>query len=253
MEMALYRRIMFLAVMLALLTGGCEVQDLGGLLGAGNGSLPLVPIGGIPISMTADVETEHREMVDGQEIVSWNLAWRHIAEGRLSTVLGWAPDNDGFEQGHGYGREHCFSPCGPEHDLTFNWESILPFDDPHDAPEFHIRLYGDEALVLYGAGSVAYERSRMPECACLPDWTTPAGPDHFYFGTEYSGADRAPDAADSTLAVVQSGIILLRIPIADLRAGQSLSTRVDLEDNQDSTDGFRYEDRLRITLTLTSS
>lgn len=247
-------RCLLLILTLAFTMGGCALQDVGRLLGGGEGALPLVPIGGIPISMVAEVETDHRETAGGGEVLSWSLAWRHSAEGHLSTTLGWAPAEETFDRGHGYGRDHCFSPCGAEHNLTFNWESELPFDDPLEAPEFHIRIYGDEALVLYGAADVAYERPPMPECPCLPDWRIPEGRHAISYETyHYADAERAPDAADSMLDIVQSGVVLLRIPIEELRAGTEITTAVDLNEQEGDADGFAWEDRLRITLTLTSS
>jgi hypothetical protein len=251
--MSRVRRYICLVSALALLLTGCELQDFGRLLSSGDGDrLPLAPLGGIPIRMVAQLETDYRDSVEGAEIQSWSLAWTHTAEGLLSTTLAWSPHLEEFSQGRAYGRDHCYSPCGAEHDLTFNWDSHLPFDDRKGTPEFHIRIYGDEALVLYGPGEVAYLRPKMPECACLPDWTSPAGWDHLDFSTDYPDADRAPDAGDSLLTIVQSGVVLLRIPIADLRKGTSTNTTADLEDIQDGTGGFRFEHRLRITLDLTS-
>jgi hypothetical protein len=249
--MSFFMSPVWLALALALLPGNGAAQPQTQPPQEEEQYLPLAPLGGIPIRMVARVETDHRESMEGSEIFSESFAWSHTAEGLLAARSGWSPHLDEVSNIQGHGRNHCYSPCGPEHDFTFNWDSHVASAERRGAPEFHIRVYGREALVLYGPGAVPYDLRRAPECECLPDWTNPPGRYHFDLRTEYPDAERAPDAADSTYAVVQSGVVLLRIPVAELRGGKSLERTVNLSNSYESS-GFLYEDQLRINLTLSS-
>jgi len=245
--------------LLALATVGCDgmIEELvSGALG-GEDALPLFPMDGIPIAMEARVQVESREAMDGDELNWLSADWTHQVSGHVSQSLGWQQETQGFIGGYAQGRTHCYSPCGPEHDVVATWASELALDDPREQPEFILRLYDDEALVLYGVPTtIACEITEVtsPECCGIEAWWWGESGDEACRHDVYmlfEDADRAPDADRSTLAVVQSGVVLLRIPLDELREGGTVHRQISLVESQ----GGYYSDwehHLDVALTLTA-
>ena len=241
--------------LLALATVGCDgmIEELvSGALG-GEEALPLYPMDAIPIAMEARVQVESREAMAGDELNWLSADWTHQVSGHVSQSLGWQQETQGFIGGYAQGRTHCYSPCGPEHDVVATWASELALDDPREQPEFILRLYDDEALVLYGVPTtIACEITEVtsPECCGIEAWWWGESGDEACRHDVYllfEDADRAPDADSSSLAVVQSGVVLLRIPLEELREGGTLTANVNLVEH----DGD-WEHRLDVALTLTA-
>jgi len=245
---------------LALFLTGCallpELPDAATLVQEAEELLPLAPIGGVPIELVAQVELENRETVDGAELVSSSGAWTHTVEGRLLDTMGWLPHGDEIEDAHGSGSIHCYHPAGPEHNWTVQWAGDIAFDDGDSSahpPAIHVHTDGDDALVLYvpPTGFLYPHPGSRDDCQ-NPD-PVPAHQARGDFWIPQESVERAPDADTSSHSHVQEGIVVLRVPLADLRSGVSETASLDLagEHRPDSTS--QYEWRLRVELTLTSS
>ncbi len=251
-----------LTSMLALLLSGCALlPDLATLLREAEDVLPLAPIGGIPIQVVADVEFDHRETIEGAELVSSTGAWTHTQEGRLLSTLGWQPHRDQIDEAHGGGRIHCYYDWGQEDPSvphwTVQWSSELSFDDPGRGsamPLIEIATYGDEALVLYAPPrEFTYWHPGSPDDCQNPDPVEAhqATGDLPFFLDDID-VERPPDAETSTHTAIQDGLVLLRIPLDTLRDGTSETNTVNVGGSDQGYYGTT-EWSLTVTLTLTSS
>jgi hypothetical protein len=254
-------RLTLLIGTLTLLFLGCALlPDLGGLLSEVEDLLPLAPIGGIPVHVVATVDFDNRETVDGVELTSSAGTWTHTQEGRLMSTLGWQPHLDQVTAAKGGGRIHCYydwgqaDPSKPH--WTVNWSSELTFDEPGTgfaAPLIDLAVHDDDVLVLYAPPREFYywHPGSLDDCQNPDPVKAQEATGDLWFDLHEAGVERPPDADTSTHTVVQDGIVLLRIPLATLRAGTTASNTVSLG----ATDRGTYGDTewsLRITLTVTA-
>ena len=242
--MTLNRVACLVGVLILLLAGGCDAIQM----------LPLAALGGTSIRMEVHVHEVRDEFIGGVQVESAVFRWTHHSEGKLSRSIGWSAEVDSFDGHMSYWR-YYHSAWGPEHDYVHEFEGPLRVDD--DSFPLIIRIYDDEALIFYGPGDMSFHDPGISEHICDRDtdidWAYP--PDQVTIEKSFSwwpGAEVAPDAESSYLTVVQSGIVLLRIPVADLHSGTSLTTTVDLEEKYPGAGACGYGGRLQIRLSLTS-
>ncbi len=243
--MTLHRGACLVGVLILLLAGGCELIEM----------LPLAALGGTSVRMQIHVEEVQEEFIEGVQVESSLFRWTHHAGGKLSRAVGWSAEEDSFDGHMSYWR-YYHSAWGPEYNYVHEFDSSLTVAEKYPFPVI-IRIYDDEAVVLYGPGDISFHDPGIPEHVCNRDtdidWAYPAGQvtieKRFCC---WPGAEMAPDADSSYLSVVQSGIVLLRIPVSDLRSGTSVTTTVDLVQEYPAAGACGYGGRLQIRLSLTS-
>jgi hypothetical protein len=172
------------------------------------------------------------------------------------STLGWQSHLNRIELAHGGGRIHCYHPEGPEHNWTVNWSGEISFDERgFDAapPMVHLATYGDDVLVLYvpPTGFNYWHPGSRDDCQNPDPVKAHQATEALWFPLDDVDVERAPDAATSTNTAIQSGIVMLRIPLETLRAGTSASKFVDLSGTHVGYYGT-YDWSLGITLTLNS-
>lgn len=257
-----YRRSAYLICTLAVMILSCGLlPDLASLLKDAEAFLPLAPIGGTPVQVVASVDFDYRDTIDGAEIIYSTGSWTHTQEGRLLNTIGWLPHLDQIDEGSGGGRIHCYydwgqaDPSTPH--WTVQWSGELWFDDGVGAaapPLIHLAVYDEEVLVLYAPprGFYYWHPGSIDDCQNIDPVPAHEAIGHLWFPLDDVDVERAPDADTSTETAVQTGIVMMRIPLDSLSSGVTDTNTVNLGGTHQSYYGT-YEWGLSVTLTLNSS
>jgi hypothetical protein len=226
-----------------------------------NAPLPLAPIGGIPIEIIVEVAFDYLDAIDGDELESYSGSWTHTQEGRLFRAAGWLAHADRIEGAHGAGRLTCWYDWGQAADTphwTVQWSSELTLPEPgrrasaasSPLPPIHVAIEGHDALVIYAPPREFTFWYPGSQDDCQDFEPVPAHESTAYLLYDLDEVDVVRPRGSHTAydAVIQDGIVLLRIPLARLSAGTTDVAGVNLSGTQGDV-----EWGLRIGLTLTSA